>query len=393
MDIALLHNFYRQIGGEYQVFLNERDLLSQKNKVQTLTTNNKISNYKLLCKFLFGSHWSSRSYHRIKKFLKNNDVGVIHVHNFFPLLSPSVFWGAKELGIATVHTLHNYRLIHPGATLMANGEVDERSIKGSAYECIKDKVYHDSYLQTAVVAHMIEYHRKKRTWNDKVDRFIALTDFARNKFIEAGLPAHKVSVKPNFIEDPYNIFPALKRKNNPEGFLFIGRISEEKGISDLIACWKEYDMDVPLYIIGDGPLEGKLKKKTETHNNVIWVGRLKKEKVYKWLSKVKALILPSICFETFGMALIESLAIGTPVITSNIGSQQSIIKDGKTGLHFEVSNLRDLKEKVDIINNNVDLVYELGKNARTDYLENYTPKKNYEMLMNIYQEAIDENNS
>lgn len=393
MNIALIHNYYRQRGGEYTVWNNEKELLAKKHDLQLLTIDNDITNLKFIPRFLFQSHWSFMSYDLIQKFLIENKSHLAHVHNFFPLLSPSVFYGAKELGKATVHTLHNYRLIHPGATLMANGKIDERPVNGSAYECIKDKVYHDSYLQTAIVAHMIEYHRKKGTWQSQVDRFIALTDFARDKFIEAGLPSQKIQVKPNFVEDPYVKYPNLKRSENPKGFLFLGRISKEKGIIDLVKCWKYHNVGSPLFILGDGPLKDRLKQETEGCDNVHWVGRVEKKEVYEWLTKVKALILPSICYETFGMALIESLAIGTTVITSNIGSQQSIIKDGQTGLHFEVSNLHDLKEKVEILDNNPDLTYELGNNARADYLENYTPQNNYEMLMDIYQQAIDENNS
>jgi glycosyltransferase involved in cell wall biosynthesis len=172
---------------------------------------------------------------------------VVHVHNFFPVLTPSIFDACKQRNVPVVHTLHNYRLICPSALLMIDGEIYEKSVTGSAYWSIFKKAYRNSYLGTFAVARMIEYHKKRRTWHTSVDRFIALTKFAKDKFVEAGFPPEKIAVKPNFIRDPMNGQNSEDHEKRA-GALFVGRLSEEKGIRTLIEAWKS--VDYPLTIAG-----------------------------------------------------------------------------------------------------------------------------------------------
>ncbi|BCL60060.1 hypothetical protein DGMP_07530 [Desulfomarina profundi] len=220
------------------------------------------------------------------------------------------------------------------------------------------------------------------TWQNKVDRFIALTQFARQKFIEAGFPGEKIIVKPNFCEVPgvRDQTPGMKH-----GALFVGRLGREKGIATLLAAWKM--LNVPLRIAGDGPLA---YLGTEHRSpSIIFLGRLTSEQVYHEMSQAAFLVMPSEWYETFGLVIIEAYAHGTPVVVSKLGAMAEIIEDGVTGLHFEPGNPHHLAEKVQWMHDHPEECRQMGQNARQVYEEKYTPEKNYEMLMDVYHQAIE----
>lgn len=390
MKILQVHNFYKQAGGEDSVLNREKELLLKKGQsVKQFTKNN--DEIKGVFKGLYTAittRFSVKSRNDFDKYLEVNDCDLVHVHNFFPLITPSIFDVTSNKKIPVVLTLHNYRLIHPNGLMLHEGKIDERSIKGSAYQCVKDGVYRGSIIQTAIVANMIEYHRRKGTWKNKVDAFIALTEFAKRKFVEGGLPADKIFVKPNFVENPFTKSLQFDPDHKKKGYLFVGRISEEKGIKDLIDAWINLNPSIQLTIIGDGPLKKVLERKSSANENVNWLGNISNDEVLFWLSKTKAMIFPSKCYEGFPMTILEAMSIGCPVISSNIGSQESIIEDGSTGLHFKAGDSMDLIDKVSLLESNEELADKLGKNARKEYLNNYTPERNYKMIMEIYDEVI-----
>ncbi len=390
MRVLQVHNFYTQPGGEKMVLNQEKKLLERNGgTVYQFTKDSKsIKSISNRLYTLYNLKFSNSIFSEFKICCKINNPDIIHVHNTFPLITPAIFFVANELNIPIVYTLHNYRLLYPNGLLLHKGKVDERTIKGSAYKTIPQKVYRDSYVQTAALAYLIEYHRKRKTWEKYVDQFIALTEFAKNKFIEADIPQNRISVKPNFVIDPFDEYLNLKRSTEPEGFIFIGRISEEKGIKNLITVWLENDLSIPLYILGDGPLKKDLIAKTKGNDNIVWKGNVDKREVYESLSGCKALLFPSICYEGFPLTIAEAMAIGVPVMCSNIGSQQSIIKDGITGLHYNVQDAKDLLNKIRVLDSNEELVNKLGENSRKEYLEFYTPEKNYDMLIKIYQDVL-----
>lgn len=387
MKILQAHNKYRQPGGEDIVCEQEYHLLSQNGmEVEQYIVDNTeaLDGIWPQIKLLFQTHYSARSKKNVDELIEKHGIDLMHVHNFFPLLTPSIFEASKERGIPSVLTLHNYRLIHPNGLLTQKGEIDERSVKGSAYECVLDGVYRNSILQTLVVAHMIEYHRKHGTWNNFVDRFIVLSEFARKKFIEGGIPGNKIVVKPNFVQDPAGSESKLHQKENY--FMFIGRIGREKGIEMLVEMYEKFDVPNKLFIFGEGPLLEPLKEKTQNLENIIWKGHTSREEVFHFLRNAKALLFPSICYEGFPMTIVEAFSLGTPVIASDIGSHAEIIKDQKTGLHFKAGSPDDLYAKIDMVNKNQELVQLLSRNARKEYETNYTPAKNLEQLTGIYKE-------
>ncbi|MFC6978701.1 glycosyltransferase family 4 protein [Microbulbifer taiwanensis] len=331
-----------------------------------------------------GVVYSRKSSQAIESEIRRFSPDLVHVHNYFPLISPAVFYVCKYLGVPVVHTLHNYRAICPTATFFHKGRIEERSLKESSWWTASKKVYRESYIGSFIVATMVEAHKYLGTWQNKVDRFIALTDFSRKKYIDAGWPESKISIKPNFIEDPFTDRKVF-RKTDAYG-VFVGRLSEEKGVNVLIDAWK--NINFPLKIIGEGPLESIVSNKSA--DSLEFLGRQDRRSTLDFMRNADFIIVPSLCYETFGVVIIESFACGTPVIASRLGSFETMIEDGVTGLLFEPGSSESLIEKVQWMMHNRNLVFEMGLRARHEYLEKYTPENNYKITMGVYEQAIEE---
>ena len=386
MKVLLCHNFYTQAGGEDTVFYNEKKLLESNDHIVSLyiEKNNTINNLTKKFSVFMNSAYSEKAKLKFKNLLDLESPDIVHIHNFFPLITPSIYEACKEYNVPAIQTLHNYRIICSAATLLKDGKICEICIKNSPYHSVIHKCYQQSYIGSFALARMISTHNVLDTWNEKLHSIIVLTNFSKNKFTEAGINPLKLTVKPNFIEDP----KIKKQVNAKKYILFVGRLSIEKGIDFLISAWHSNSNLPELRIIGDGPLYKQYSNKKLS--NITFLGRKEKNEIYQEMSNASCLVFPSIWYEGFPMVILEAFAIGLPVVSSNLGSMSSIIKNGYNGLHFEPSNKADLIKKVLSISNNNELEAELSKNARTDYEQFYTPEKNYEMLINIYKRAIDE---
>lgn len=384
MKIILLHNTYQQRGGEDSVFENEYNLLKKygHNVDKLIFDNNSIKTVK--DKILTGilGIYNFKSAKLLENKIKSFKPDIIHVHNFFPIASPSIFFIAEKYKIPVIMTLHNFRLICPNALLFRNGYICEECInKIFPIPGIIHKCYRGSFSQTLSLSFIYNIHRFIKTWQKKIDKFITLTEFQKNKFLVSSLdvPEKKFTVKPNFSEDFGEGF-----KNRENYFLYVGRLSKEKGILTMLKAFSKTNMN--LKIIGDGDLKEIVLKFSKQYKNIEYLGLRSKVEVFNLLKKSKALIFPSECYEGFPMVLVEALSTSTPVITSNIGSQAEIIKDKYIGLHFQVGNSEDLKKRLlDFSQKDYNFLY---KNARIEYLNNYTPEKNYKRLMSIYEEVI-----
>lgn len=392
MKILQVHNRYKQPGGEWTVVNQEQKLLREEHSVDSFFVENSLEITGLLARLrlLFRTHYNSESKKRILEKLEGSSYDVMHVHNFFPVLSPSIFESAREMNVPSVMSLHNFRLIHPNGLMFHNGEPDHRSLNGSAYRCVPDGVYRNSALQTAVVAHMIEYHRKKKTWGKMPSAFIALSAFSRDLFIEGGLPEERIFIKPNFIEDPVKkqsgLSLQLQKKNE---FFYVGRISEEKGVDQLIECWLRFKPEARLVIAGEGPMKQKLEAKTKETANIKWLGQVSRDHILERLATAKALLFPTKCYEGQPLILLEAMSMGCPVITAKIGNPENMISDGETGFHYNPGDVDDLYKKCTIVGENPGLWLEMGKRARFVYLEKYTPQKNLALLTGIYKKAAE----
>ncbi len=387
MKVLFVHNFYQIAGGEDAVLKQEMDLLSADHDVLEYTvSNDNISSFLSKVLTLLRVPFSLKSYRQFKQFLTVNKPNVVHVHNYFPLLSPSIFYACKSLNIPVVHTLHNYRAVCPTALLMHDGKINEQSIKHNAWWTVKQKVYKDSLLGSFALACMVQLHKRLGTWKNKVDVFIALTEFAKAKYVEAGWPEHKIIVKPNFIIDP---FDAAESVNKTGGYaLFVGRLSEEKGIDVLLNAWA--NIDLPLKLIGTGPFKEVLESnaKNNTQNNIEYLGLKDKPEVLELMQNADFVVMPSTWYEGLPMVLVESFSCGTPALVSNIGSMQEVVTPEITGLHFEVGNSSDLQNKVQWMINNPAEIKRFGRNARDEFLNKYTSDINRSQLLDVYQQAI-----
>ncbi len=385
--IILAHNSYQIYGGEDNVFSEEFKLLVSNGlfQIESLEVNNDIINsFAKKVKSIYELPFSSSGYHNVKNRLLEDNVTLAHIHNFFPLITPSFFYACQGANVPVVHTLHNYRTLCPTATLMYNGKVCERSLHGSAWWTVPNRVYRNSFIGTAALAYMVEYHKRKGTWKTQVDRYIALTEFAKNKFIEGGFPAEKISVKPNFVEDPHSGEHQISKDGGYA--VFVGRLSEEKGLNILLDAWR--NISYPLKIIGGGALENMVIKACSSNSNIEFLGFQDKEEILPLIKNADFLIMASTWYEGFPIVLLEAFSNSTPALVANIGGMAEIVNDQVTGLHFEVSDSGDLAEKAQYLIDNPKLCCEYGQNARLEYLEKYTPERNFEMLLDIYRQTI-----
>jgi len=233
------------------------------------------------------------------------------------------------------------------------------------------------------MATMLAAHRALGTWTRTVDCYVALSEFARRKFIEGGLPGEKIAVKPNFVyPDPGD------GTGTGEYALFVGRLSPQKGLSTLLAAWERLPTTIPLVVIGDGPLSYLLSAPRLRSCSIQYRGRLPRDQTLAAIKRAHVLIFPSEWYEPFGLAIVEAFACGTPVICSRLGAMQEIVQDGFTGLHFNPGNANDLAAKVEWAWTHRDQMRTMGQQARLEYETKYTSERNYEMLMEIYQRAI-----
>jgi len=388
MKILFVHNRYQQAGGEDNVVAAEAKLLAgHGHDVELWSVDNKDlpSGISGKIKTALATSYSPASRAIARDKLQRFKPDVVHVHNFFPQISPSIYDACLEEGVPVVQTLHNYRLICPGAMLMRQGNICEQCITGSPYQAVWYGCYRGSKLGSLVVAHMVAQHRKQGTWQHKVNRFIALTEFAKSKFVAAGFPADKIAVKANFLHDPLQA--PRTNSDTPSFALFVGRISEEKGINTLLQAWSTLDAQIQLKVAGTGPLYVVLVGK----NNVVALGRQSADEVNHLMQQAAFLVLPSEWYEGFPLVLVEAFAHGLPVLASRLGSMADIIKDGETGVLFTPGDANDLASKVKWLLENPQQLQILGDNARRAYLEKYTAEQNYAELMGIYKEAMEIN--
>lgn len=382
MKLLIVHNYYQQAGGEEQVFTTEASLLeAQGHQVVRYTVHNdEVGNINPIT--LAGATvWNTDSYRKLRQLMRQEKPKVVHFHNYFPLISPAAYYAARAEGVPIVQTLHNYRLLCPNVFFFRDGQVCEDCLgKIVPWPGVLHACYRGSRAATGAVAAMLTVHRVLQTWTEAVDLYIALTQFARQKFIQAGLPAEKIVVKPNFV------YPDPGIGEGRGGYaLFVGRLSPEKGIGTLLKAWEKLRGKVPLKIVGDGPLAPQETNAVEPVPGVEWLGRKSSKEVYELMGNANMLIFPSEWYETFGRVAIEAFAKGTPVIAANIGAIAELVESGRTGLNFHPGDPEDLAAKVDWALTHPKELAWMRQQARAEFEAKYTAKQNYQMLMEIYE--------
>lgn len=383
-NILIVHNYYQIPGGEDTVVQNEKGLLESKghNVILYKRSNSEINQMGLFRKMLLplSTVFNIKTYFDIKRIIRHENIDVVHVHNTLNMISPAVYYAATNLKIPVVQTIHNFRLLCPGATFYRDGAICEECLSKSMMCSIKHKCYRGSRLQTMICVISNLIHRKSGIY--KKINYICLTEFNKKKIqMHPSINAERIYVKPNFCNSV--ISRIISYEERKDYFIFAGRLDELKGVDTLLEAWKILGVNAPeLIICGIGPKREECERYIIDNSleNIKMVGFVENSKVRDMVMFAQALILPTKWYEGFPMSIVEAFSLGTPVITSDIGNAGSLIQDGINGKKFEVGNAIKLAEIVKSFPNMVNQTFEI-------YNEKYTENENYKLLMQIYEES------
>jgi glycosyltransferase involved in cell wall biosynthesis len=383
--ILVAHNFYIQPGGEDVVFAQETDLLRRfgHHVIEYRRSNDEIANLSKL-KTISGAIWSAQAAEEIAELIDRERPEVAHFHNTMPLISPAAYYACRNRGVPVVQTLHNFRLICPDADLFRDGRVCEECLGHTwPWPSIIHGCYHDSRIESAAVALMLTIHRILKTWRQAVAVYVALTEFERHKLIEGGLPPEKIVVKPNFVDPD----PGAKLDRGRYA-IFLGRLRRE-AITPMLDAWQQVS-GLPLKLVGGGPEKRWVLEEINKRGlggDIEVVSHVPRSHVFTLIKDAQFVLSPRPWQEPFGMTMIEAFACAVPVIAARMGSRSEIVEEGKTGLHYEPGNARELAEKVQwAVAHQADMQH-MGAIARGVYLARYTAEHNYSLLMAVYDMA------
>lgn len=392
--ILFVHNRYLQsAGGEDATVEAEIRLLTDNgHTVEALFFNNDSFGGSMITKMKAGLRtiYNSDSKTKLKELIAQFRPDIIHVHNFYFQASPAVFDAAWESKVPVVLTVHNYRLICVNALLLRNDAVCEACVHSFlAWKGVIHKCYHDSIVDSAMVALIATSHKLKHTWTSKINRFITPSAFLRTRLLDSSLQIkdeNKIVVKRNFINDP-GIGEVGERNDY---YLFIGRLSTEKGIKFLLEAFSKLPHE-KLLVAGDGPLKAELINAYSHYTNITFLGKQDKKEILRLLKHCRALVFPSIWYEGLPVTIIEAFATGTPVIASQLGAMEEMVKPGENGLLFEKENMEALVKSITMMNSlAAEKNNSMHKKARQLYLEYYSPEACYAEVLKIYTSVIAE---
>jgi glycosyltransferase involved in cell wall biosynthesis len=385
MRILVAHNRYKYAGGEDTAMRSEAEmLLAAGHSVEMLIVDNAEiqtqSDKIIAAASLFHSQRSNR---RIKEILQAFRPDVVHIHNWFPLLSPSVIAVVRDAGVPVVQTLHNFRMLCANGVLFRDGNLCHECVnKVLPIAGLRHGCYAGSRIGTSVISAAFAYHRLTRTW-DAVSTFIAVSEFQRDLLIEGGLNAAQIVIKPNFVRDTCEV------GDGRGGYaLFVGRLTPEKGIRTVLKVWEEKKARLPLKILGTGPLADEVRQRAVRVPDVEYVGHQSSADVYAAMAAAKFLIFSSEWYEPFALTIVEAFSQGTPVIAAHIGANAVLVEDGRTGLRFIPSDAEDLAAKIELFLTSTSNYRAMRLQCRKVYEDRYTDKMNLKLLTDIYTAAI-----
>ncbi len=388
MKVLVVHNFYNNPGGEDSVVSSEIALLKQyKHDVYFYQRNNQeIQGFSVSQKIKHFANlsYSQSSYNDLQKIIVSFKPDIAHFHNLFYLITPSVYFACRDAKVPIVQTLHNFRPICANGLFFRKNKPCRQCSYKSQVSGFYHRCFQSSFIKSLVLTRSLKRLFQDKVWEQKVDSSIALSSFSKDIFIEEGFPEEKIFIKPNF---DYQLHVAKMPKE--DYFLYVGRLSQEKGIWPLVQVF-EKGKTKKLKIIGDGPLREAIKKYIEQKKltNIELLGFLPKEDCQTHILKAGFVIVPSLCYENCPRIVIEAYSLGVPVLGSDTGSLKEMIIDGRTGRIFNPYSIDDMTEKIIKYNDDAQSRAQLGRNALSLYEEKYTPQINYKLLMNIYEKTI-----
>lgn len=385
--ILMVHNYYQIPGGEDTVVANEKKMLEENgHKVVLYTRNNReLKNMGILRKLLlpFTTIYNPKTARDIERIIKEENIDIVHVHNTLNLISPAVYYAARKMKKPVIQTVHNFRLLCPGATFYRDGHICEDCVSKGLGCALKHKCYRGSFLQTLICVLSTKIHRWTGIYG-KIN-YICLTEFNKEKLLKLKqIPPDRVFIKPNFtFESTENV----QGGENADYYLFVGRIEEIKGIQLLLSAFSKMPK-MQLLVAGDGPLFDEKREWVKAHglDNVLLLGYIDHQELAKLISECKAVIVPSQIYETFGMVIIESYAAHKPVIAGDIGNIGSLVEEEISGLKFKYDDEISLMNAV-IRSEQIDMDC-FGEKAYKKYLREFSPFANYHQLMEIYHRIV-----
>jgi glycosyltransferase involved in cell wall biosynthesis len=387
MKVLIVHNSYLERGGEDAVVAAEKEMLLRwgHEVCWYWRTNEEIGQYSLLRKVRFVLRdilWSKKTYDDLRRIIKEEKPDIAHFHNTFLVVSPSAYDACWDAGIPVVQTLHNYRFLCPIGVFYRGNRVCEDCLRQGMKAAVMNRCWKNSYGLTWLLVRILRYMKKNNILPRRVARFIALSEFSKQKYVQNGFPAEKFIIKPNFLD-----FDPGVGERRGEYVLFVGALRDYKGIITLLQSWKELEGDVGLKVIGDGPLREDVRGLADPREIEI-LGEKSLAQTIAYIKNALFVIVPSECYENFPRIIIEAFACGVPVLASDLGAMREHVQEGETGLMFRSQDRQDLIRKIRAMLEDKERLACMGRKARKRYEQHYTSEKNHEQLHAVYREVL-----
>lgn len=388
MKILVIHNRYQQAGGENVAVDTQVGLLKDRDNEVILyqRDNHEIEKFSLLKRihFFFSSIYSFRTTRELREAVRANRPDIAHVHNVFPLISPSVYWILKKERIPYIQTIHNFRFMCPNGLFFRNGQICELCKMGHYGNAIRWKCYRNSFSLSLLYSLTIWLHRRLGTF-DFASAFIVLNPFTKQKLVEAHITKEdKIHLIQNSIKPPEKV----GERNYDAGIVYLGRLSIEKGVEDLLACLKLIP-NIKVTIAGSGPDESSLNEIARMYpERVCFTGFITGEEKDRLIRHSLVVVQPSKCYEQLPVVALEAMAAGKPLIVPDMAGWNSLVKNEENGLLFQPGDVADLAAKIQRFIDDPELASSMGENAKRDYEMKYSAEIHYRKLMGLYQEIL-----
>ncbi|MFG1639522.1 glycosyltransferase [Amycolatopsis sp. NPDC049252] len=388
MKVLVVHNRYRseQPSGENNVVDAEVSLLAEGGHKVSLfeRRSDDIAQMPLPRKAAVPLMvpWNPAVRKELAARLRASRPDVVHIHNTFPLLSPSVVAACADAGVPAVATLHNYTMVCPPGTLHRDGHICTECVGGSPLPAVKHGCYRGSSAATVPMAASMVANRRR--WWTGVSRFFCISAAQRDLLVSAGMPGERMAVKHNFVTDP-----GVRRTGDGTHVLFLGRITEEKGVGLLMRAWDRLGgaLGVPLVIAGTGPMQDEVAVWANGRSDVSYVGLRNKAECRALTADALAVVAPSTWLEAFGLVVVEAMAAGVPTVAAAHGAFPELVEDGVTGLLHQPNDAASLADRLrEVVG---DRNREMGDAARVRYEKDFTPEVGLDRLISGYQAAIE----
>lgn len=393
MKILAIHNFHRKgsVSGDDQVYQSETELLKEygNDVIRYTVSNDEFESAGIFGKIIsvFGMLWSFKNYKAVQSLICKERPDIVHVHTFFPLLSPSVLYAAKRCGVPVVATLHDTRFICPCAVSLRGTQICNKCGDGHYFRMCKYRCFKGSCLQSFLVAGIFKYHRIRKSFYQQIDKYICLNENQINLLTSIGFDKKKIIKKYNFVSDAEDNLIDVKFNELPKRYVvFYGRIGEEKGIRVLMKIWdNEKVNNIPLVVMGSGPLEEEFRVWADKKDNVFFLGYTQYNKCLNIVKGCEFVIFPSICYEGCSMVVIETESLGKAIIATDLGFSIEAIDDNVNGYKVSLGDINGFVDAIIQLWSEPTKCEKLGRNAREEYEKKYQSEDNYQQLMNIYR--------